>query len=250
MGASTVSGRDCLAGYIKFLNPSSASKGRALVPLAMEKDTELVAPHIASGGYWWTGIAVMNTGDDDSIVTFSAYNMEGNLIGVAEHFMKAKQNLVQEASNIFSGLPAGEIASMRIISQNSRPLSGFLLYGSTDGLQLAGIPIRSAVLSPVYLSHLACIEPWWTGIGLMNVSDVPADITLTLFNDDADFLSAQTHRLNPNQRLAGTIKGLFSADVSKSARYLKIESDAGQPVSGIYLIGTNDGFRLMGDGIR
>jgi len=250
MSASTVSGRDCLAGYIKFLNPSSASKGRALVPLAMEKDTELVAPHIASGGYWWTGIAVMNTGDDDSIVTFSAYNMEGNLIGVAEHFMKAKQNLVQEASNIFSGLPAGEIASMRIISQNAQPLSGFLLYGSTDGLQLAGIPIRSAVLSPVYLSHLACIEPWWTGIGLMNVSDVPADITLTLFNDDADFLSAQTHRLNPNQRLAGTIKGLFGVDVSESARYLKIESDAGQPVSGIYLIGTNDGFRLMGDGIR
>jgi hypothetical protein len=250
MGASTVSGRDCLAGYIKFLNPSSASKGRALVPLAMEKDTELVAPHIASGGYWWTGIAVMNTGDDDSIVTFSAYNMEGNRIGVAEHFMKAKQNLVQEASNIFSGLPAGDIASMRAVSQNGRSLSGFLLYGSTDGLQLAGIPIRSAALSPVYLSHLASIEPWWTGIGFMNVSDVPADISFSLFNGNGDFLSARTHRLNPNQRLASTIKGLFGADMSESARYLKIESDAGQPVSGIYLIGSSDGFRLMGAGIR
>ena len=250
MGASTKSGRNCLAGYIKFLNPSSASKGRALVPLAMEGDTELVAPHIASGGYWWTGIAVMNTGDDDSIVTFSAYDMEGNRIGTAEHFMKAKQNLVQEASNIFPGLPAGDIASMRAVSQNGRSLSGFLLYGSTDGLQLAGIPIRSAALSPVYLSHLACIEPWWTGIGFMNVSDVPADISFSLFNGNGDFLSARTHRLNPNQRLASTIKGLFGADISESARYLKIESDAGQPVSGIYLIGSSDGFRLMGAGIR
>lgn len=250
MSASTVSSRDCLIGYIKFLNPSFASEGRALVPLAVEGDTELVVPHIASGGYWWTGIAVMNTGDDDSIVTFSAYDMEGNQIGVAEHLMKAKQNLVHEASNIFPGLLAGDIASMRIVSQNSQPLSGFLVYGSTDGLQLAGIPIRSAVLSPAYLSHLACIEPWWTGIGLMNVSDAPADISFSLFNGDGDFLSVQTHSLNPNQRLASTIKGLFGADISESARYLKIESDAGQPVSGIYLIGSSDGFRLMGDGIR
>ena len=250
MSASTVSGRDCLIGYIKFLNPSSGSDGRALVPLATERDTELVVPHIASGGYWWTGIAVMNTGDDDSTVTFSAYDMEGNQIGVAEHFMKPKQNLVKEASNIFSGLPAGDIASMRVVSQNGQPLSGFLLYASTDGLQLAGIPIRSAGLSPVYLSHLAVFESWWTGIGLMNVSDVPAAIILSLFNGDGDFLSAHTHNLNPNQRLASTIKGLFGTDISESARYLKIESDAGQPVSGIYLIGSSDGFRLMGDGIR
>ena len=249
MSASAISGRDSLAGYIKFLNPSFASEGRALVPLAMEKNAELVVPHIASGGYWWTGIAVMNTGDDDSTVTFSAYDMEGNRIGAAEHFMKAKQNLVREASNIFPGLPAGEIASMRVVSQNGQPLSGFLLYGSTDGLQLAGIPICSAVLSPVYLSHLAVIEPWWTGIGLMNVGDAPADITLTLFSSDGDFLGAKTYPLNPNQRLASTMKELFGADIFESARYLKIESDGGQPVSGIYLIGTSDGLRLMGDGI-
>ena len=67
---------------------------------------------------------------------------------------------------------------------------------------------------------------------------------------EGDFLGANTYRLNPNQRLAGTIKGLFGADVSESARYLKIESNAGQPVSGIYLIGSSDGLRLMGDGIQ
>jgi hypothetical protein len=250
MSASIVSGRESLIGYIKFLNPSSASKGRALVPLAMERETEFVVPHIASGGYWWTGIAVMNTGNDDSIVTFSAYDMEGNQIGAAEHFMKAKQNLVQEASNIFPGLQAGEIASMRIVSQNAQSLSGFLVYGSTDGLQLAGLPIHPAFASPVYLSHVACSGSWWTGIGLMNTSDVPADISFSLFNVDGNLLDLKIRHLNPNQRLASTIKGLFGNDISQAARYLKIESDSGHPVSGIYLIGSSDGLRLMGDVIR
>ena len=250
MSASTVSGRESLIGYIKFLNPSSGSKGRALVPLAMEGAAELVAPHIASGGYWWTGIAVMNTGDNDSTVTFLAYDAEGNQIGASEHLMKAKQNFVHEASNIFPGTWPEEIASMKVLSHNGQPLTGFMLYGSTHGLQLAGLPILPAFASPVYLSHVPCSGSWWTGIGLMNVSDVPADISFSLFNVDGNLLDLKIRHLNPNQRLASTIKGLFGTDISESARYLKIESDSGQPLSGIYLIGTNDGFRLMGDVIH
>ena len=251
MSASTESGRDSLAGYIKFRNPSNGSKGRALVPLTMmEKAPKLVAPHIASNGYWWTGIAVMNTGDNDSTVTFLAYDGEGNQIDASEYLMKAKQNFVHEASSIFPGTPAGQIASMKVLSHNGQPLAGFMLYGSTHGLQLAGLPILPAFASPVYLSHVPCSGSWWTGIGLMNVSDVPADISFSLFNEDGNLLDLKIRHLNPNQRLASTIKGLFGADISESARYLKIESDGGQSVSGIYLIGTNDGFRLMGDVIR
>lgn len=250
MSASTMSNRDSLVGYIKFLNPSFGSRARAIVPLATEGDTELVVPHIASGGNWWTGIALMNTGNGDSTVTFSVYDVEGNQIGAVEHILKAKQNLVREASNIFAGSVAGEIASMKVVSQNSQPLCGLLLYGSTQELQLAGLPIRPAAASPLYLSHLACFDPWWTGIGLMNASEVPADISFSLFNGKGDFLGVRTHHLNPNQRLASTVKGLFGDDISQTAMYLKIESAGGQPVSGIYLIGSSDGFRLMGDVIH
>ena len=251
MSASTVSGRECLLGYIKFLNPSFGSKGRALVPLSMERGTQLVVPHVASNGYWTTDIAVMNTGDDDSTVRFSAYDEGGNLISAAEYLLNAKQNLVDKASDIFPDILAGKITSIKIVSKNDQPLCGLLLYGSRDGLQLAGMPIHPAfALPPVYLSHVACSGSWWTGIGLMNVSDVPADISFSLFNEDGNLLDLKIRHLNPNQRLASTIKGLFGADISESARYLKIESDGGQSVSGIYLIGTNDGFRLMGDVIR
>jgi hypothetical protein len=189
----------------------------------------------------------MNTGDDDSTVRFSAYDEGGNLISAAEYLLNAKQNLVDKASDIFPDILAGEITSIKIVSKNDQPLCGLLLYGSTDGLQLAGMPIHPAVASTVYLPHLACFGTWGTGIGVMNSGDVGADISFSLFNDVGEVLSAKTRHLNPSQRLAITIKNLFGDELSQAARYLKIESAAGQPVSGIYLFATSDGFRLMGD---
>ena len=250
MSASTESGRDSLAGYIKFRNPSSGSKGRALVPLTMiERSPALIAPHIASDGYWWTGIAVMNAGNSDSTVTISACDKEGNQIGCLEQSLRAKQNFVRMASNIFPGAPAEDIASMKFFSGDGQPLCGLLLYGTSDELQLAGLPLLPSIVSPVHLPHLACFEPWWTGVGLMNAGDAPADVQFSLFDKDGDILESTMRSLNPAQRLAITIRDLFGADnISQAARYLKIESS--QPLSGIYLIGTNDGFRLMGDVIR
>ena len=247
MSASTQSGRDSLAGYIKFCNPSNGSKGRALVPLTMiERSPALIAPHIASDGYWWTGIAVMNTGSGDSIVTISACDKEGYQIGYLEQLLRAKQNFVCMASDIFPGTSAEDIASIKFFSGDGQPLCGLLLYGSSDGLQLAGLPLLPSTVSPVYLPHLACFETWWTGVGLMNAGDAPADVQFSLFDRDGGILKSTMRPLNPAQRLAITIRDLFDADdISQAARYLKIESS--QPLSGIYLIGTNDGLRLMGD---
>lgn len=255
MSASTKSGRDSLIGYTKFLNPSSGSKGRALVPLTMkEKAPMLVAPHIASDGYWWTGIAVMNTGNSDSTVAISACDKEGKQIGYLEQSLRAKQNFVRMASDIFpeDEVPAADIASMKFFSGDGQSLCGLLLYGTSDGLQLAGLPLLPSTVSPVYLSHLACFEPWWTGVGLMNAGDAPADVQFSLFDKDGGILGSTTCPLKPAQRLAVTIRDLFGADtednIFQAARYLKIESP--QPLNGIYLIGTNDGLRLMGDVIR
>lgn len=248
MSASTESSRDSLAGYIKFRNPSNGSKGRALVSMSMMEAPRLVVPHIAFDGYWWTGIAVMNTGSGDSIVTISACDKEGNQIGCLEQSLKAKQNFVRMASDIFPGVPAKDIASLKFFSGDGQPLCGLLLYGSSDGLQLAGLPLLPSTVSPVYLPYLACFETWWTGVGLMNAGDAPADVHFSLFDRDGDILGSTMRPLNPAQRLAITIKDLFEDNISQAARYLKIEST--QPLSGIYLIGTNDALRLMGDVIR
>ncbi|MCP4110133.1 MAG: hypothetical protein GY749_32195 [Desulfobacteraceae bacterium] len=250
MSAVAASGRECLAGYIEFLNPYFGSKGRALVPLTNETGPELVIPHIASTDEWNTQIAVMNTGDDDSPVIFSAYDAKGNLIDVSEYLLNAKQNFVSYASDIFENRPVQDIASIRIVSQNSQPMCGLMLYGTVSEFQLAGVPIHPPANSSLYLSHIASNQHWWTGIGLMNAGDVPTDISFTLFKDNGQILGEKTEYLNPGQQLSRFAKDLFSDDIIGSARYMKIESETGQPINGIYLMGTKDGRRLMGDVMR
>ncbi len=248
MGVSTISGSACLSGYIRFITPSD-SKERGLVALDTETGPDLVVPHIASNADWWTDISVMNTGDEDSPLTFLAYDGEGNQIGLAEIQLKEKQNLVQRAAEIFPELRSEEIASMRMLSQNAQPLCGTLLYGTNDNLRLAAIPIQAADAPSLYLPLVASTEPWYTAIALMNAGDTPADIAFSLFGSDGELLGTTNKRMNPNQQIATLVSALFSEATDPSARYMEIESLDGEPISGVYLIGTDDGLRMVGDAI-
>ncbi len=138
---------------------------------------------------------------------------------------------------------------MRITSQDDQPLSGILLYGTNDNLRLAAIPIQAANASSLYLPLVAGTEPWYTAIGLMNAGDRPADIAFSLFDGDGELLGTINRRMNPNQRIAALVSALFSGTIDPSARYMEIEALDGEPISGVYLIGTNDGPRVMGDAI-
>ncbi len=243
MSAAASSGRDCLTGYTEFQNVSDY-KGRALVPLTMGERGTLVVPHTASDDYWRTSIVVMNTGDLAAPVTLSAYGIEGDRISLSEHLLNARQHLAEEVSDIFPEIPGIEIASVKI--KSGQPLSGVLLYGTTDGRQLAGMPITSAAASSLYLPHIASTETWWTGIGVMNAGDEPTDISLSLFDDTGTILQVMSDHLNPNQRLVGLMKGLFDTESLSSARYMSVSSTNDQPLSGIYLMGATDKLRLMG----
>lgn len=249
MSASTESGRESLIGYIKFLNPSEGLSGRALVPLVTEEETQLVAPHIASNGYWTTDIAVMNSGYSESPVRFYAFDEAGNLIDTADYMLKAKQNVVNEVSDIFPGTPSGKIASVKIVSVSTQPICGLMIYGNADGLQLAGMPLHAASASTIYLPHIACFGKWNTGIGVINAGYMEDDVSFYLLDAEGEVLGTRIYHMDPNQHMAITVTNLFDNEICQAGKYLKIESEGGQPLSGIYLIATSDGFRLMGDSI-
>jgi len=245
--AFTESGRESLIGYLKFYNPSSA--GRCLIPLLGKGSTSLVVPHVASGGYWVTDIAVMNTGDAPSNVRLRAYNAAGDLIDSAEQRLAEKQIIAAEISELFPDVTSREIASVRIKSEDRQPLCGVLSYGSQHGLQLAGMPLYDGGSAELCLPHLACSGTWWTGIGLLNPNDAGTDITFTLFDQQRTLLSQKNRYLEANERMAITVRNLFGDDFTAAARYLKIESSEGLPLNGIYLFGSCNGFLLMGDTI-
>ena len=253
MSVHATGGRDCLVGYLEFWSgPMFQYRTGALVPAPLERKTELIVPHIASGvewpphGYWRTDIVVMNTGDVDSQVIFTAYDDSGEEIASAAHVLKANQAFKEEAADIFPQAHAGDIASVRIIS-DGQLLSGFVNFRLEDGYQSAGVPMTGPGESTLYLSHLACIDSWHTGIGLMNAARyIQTEVVFSLMDATGDVLAETSRSLKPNQRFANTVKGLFGSDFSPDARYLRAESVTGQPLCGLYLMTTGAGMWMNG----
>jgi len=250
MQALTASGNDCLVGYITFLNPFSA-RGRALISLNKnsEDNNSLVIPHVLSGSGWWTGIAVMNTGIGNNEIYCSAYNSGGQEVSSKQYVLAEMGNLVIEAGNMFDDVPAEDIASIRILSLNDNSFSGLVIFGNKNKKQLAGMPIRPANESMIYAPHVAESGLWWTEIGLMNAGNEEDSVSITAFNAAGELIAERVHVLQPNQCLAGSVTHIFQEDLQlcESIKYLKAESFSGQPISGLYLIGSQDGNRLMGD---
>jgi hypothetical protein len=240
--AATESGNTSLTGYVGLSNPS----GQQAVSSLGQSGDVLLVPHIAEKGYWRTEINLMNTGAEDSTVVFSGYDSEAALIGTSEIILKAKQSLALDMPDMFPGISAEKIASARIVSRNHQPLNGMLIYETTQK-RFVAIPLNPSGASTLYMPHIACSEIWWTGIGLMNAGNKTADISFSLYAADGRLAGNAVRKLKPNQRLASTVRELFDAESLSSGRYMKITSSEGQPIVGIYLIGTYDGRRMMGD---
>lgn len=254
ISAETQSGRETLMGFCVFLDPSRGAVGRALVP-ATDGETELLVPHVASlppgpdSNGWWTGIALMNRGTGIADLRFRAYDAFGTLLAEFKQWLAPKQNYVRLASDMFD-LPQERIASVRIQSLNGQPISGFFLYGGSFGGKLAGIPLYPPQSSLLYLPQPVSEEGWWTGIGLINAGASPSNVALRLMDADQRVLAEVNELLASNAKFCTTLETLFSPEALASARYLSAESQQGEDLSAIYVIGADDGLRLTGDSFQ
>ncbi|MCP4110131.1 MAG: SUMF1/EgtB/PvdO family nonheme iron enzyme [Desulfobacteraceae bacterium] len=221
-------------------------------PVIAQEGMELVAPHIGYGDGWWTELAVLNIGEANTVVTFYAYDNEGSQIGTAKNItLLANQNYVKDVADLFPDVLSPEdIASMRIVSHSSF-LTGLLTYGKTNTTQLAGLPLLPATSSILYVPHVEVNNPWWTGIGVMNAGDSETEISLSLFSNER-LIKTISKTLKPNQRLVGKISysELFGNYNYTQGRYLIIESANSQPISGMFIVSTDDDTTYMGDSMQ
>ena len=85
----------------------------------------------------WTGIAFVNTSDDDTRVTLSLHDDKGTEISQETINLRGFEKVVDNPENIFGGNITA--ATYMKFSSNSNVV-GFQLNGSTDGMMLDGLP--------------------------------------------------------------------------------------------------------------
>ena len=202
------------------------------------KDTltsQIYYPHIASDSVWWTGIVAYNPSSFSSNITVIPYSSEGNSLTTLKVAITGKGKYVGVVSDL--NLP-DDTAWFRIESE--RPITGFELFATHDGNQLAGYVGTEGGNKGIF----AKIEKeGWTGIAFVNNENSKATVTLTAYDNEGSKVATETMNLNPYQKVVNYAEKIFRENIT-NATYISYSSD--KSVVGFQLNGSSDGRMLDG----
>ncbi len=122
-----------LAGSVIFGDPERNSFASAL-PLVSNPSTTLVLGQVASDSDYWTGIALVNKGDEDVTATIEVFDRQGTIIASKQENISKRQRKSQLLTQYFPSLVGREIHSGYIKVTSTRGLLGFALFGTKDAL--------------------------------------------------------------------------------------------------------------------
>jgi hypothetical protein len=197
----------------------------------------LYYPHVANDG-WWTGIVAYNPSDLGCTITITPYSAQGGALTPSTLPIEGKEKYVGAVADL--DLPA-QTAWFKIDS--TRPLTGFELFGTVDGNQLAAYAGGggTGAMEGVF----AKIEKiGWTDIAFVNTEAIAASVTLTAFDDNGTPVATQVLPVGGQAKVVHRAEDIFSQDVIRSATYIAYSSD--RNVVGFQLNGSADGTMLDG----
>jgi hypothetical protein len=197
----------------------------------------LYYPHVA-GSEWWTGIVAYNPSDSAGTITITPYSEQGALLSTLTLPIGGKGKYVGAVSAL--GLP-GETAWFSIDATS--PLSGFELFGATDGSKLGayagdgGAGAMAGVFAKIEKNG-------WTGIVFVNAEADAASVTLTAYDDNGGVVATQIlPPINGHGKAVNNPQSIFTQEIG-SATYIAYASD--RNVVGFQLNGSSDGTMLDG----
>jgi hypothetical protein len=195
-------------------------------------------PHVASDNIWWTGIVAYNPSESACTITITPYSATGTPLSPSTPPpIAGKGKYIGPVSQL--GLPA-QTAWFKIDS--TTPLSGFELFGTVDGNQLAayagggGTSAKAGVFAKIEKNG-------WTGIAFVNTEDSAASVTLTAYNDNGTVVATQVLPVSGYAKVVNNPEAIFSQNIS-GATYIAYSSD--KNVVGFQLNGSSDGTMLDG----
>ena len=193
-------------------------------------------PHVAGDG-WWTGIVAYNPWEWACTMTVTPYTAQGTPLSPKTLSLSGKGKYIGTVAGL--GFPA-QTAWFKIDS--TRSLTGFELFGTVDGSQLAaysgggGTGAKTGVFAKIE-------NIGWTGIAFVNTEDSAAYVTLTAYNDNGTAVATQVLPVSGRAKVVNLAEAIFSQDIS-SATYIAYSSD--RNIVGFQLNGTSDGMMLDG----
>ncbi len=243
-----------LAGAEIFYRVASLHQAAAL-RLSGKTARTFYFPHIDITGFWWTGISLINPGNEAATIKLEAFDADGHAIpdngsttGTATFSLLGQTRRVDLVEDFFDKPLNSKAAWIRV--ESNQPLTGLEIFGSRAGFQ----EDLSAGLEAVSEPSVSMIFPWatdgenrqWCGLALLNPDETnPAeDITVTLLTEDGTTIGLAALHLEPLQKHVVLLRNLFGGTVPPGGAYLRVQSD--MPLVGFELTGDDEHQWLMG----
>ncbi len=196
--------------------------------------TNIYYPHIASDSKWWTGTSAYNPSGTSCSITITPFREDGIPLRSQMLNLDPQEKYIGTVKGL--NFPA-ETAWFKISS--TRPITGFELFGTRDGRQLAGY-------TGVGISNkngvFAKIEPdGWTGIAFVNIESCSTKIIMSAFDDSGRLISLENLDLNAYEKVVAMPYDLFSQNITE-ATYIAYSSSGN--VVGFQLNGSSDDMML------
>ncbi|MEA1921383.1 MAG: S8 family serine peptidase [Pseudomonadota bacterium] len=198
--------------------------------------TEIFYPHVVTTDDWWTGVVAYNSTQETGRLDFTTFNQTGDILSEVSVNLPGHNKFIGSVASL--GFPQ---ATAWFKIEANQPMTGFELFGTHNGFQLAGY-------SGVDISGTKGIFPkldneGFTGIAMVNTTSTPTTITLTAYGNDGNMVSSNELQLAGYERIVKVAEELFDSDIS-SATYISYQSNC--KVVGFQLNGSNDGMLLDG----
>jgi hypothetical protein len=128
-----------IAGNVFFGNPGVRGFATAL-PLLSKLQSQFVISQVASDSTYYTGLALLNPGDDEARAVIQVFDAAGNVIASKIETIPAKGRRSKLLTELFPELAGVEIGSGYITMTVSRNVATFGLFGQRDQSVLSAVP--------------------------------------------------------------------------------------------------------------
>ena len=217
---------------VELFGSNGTSKQLSGVLLKSKLESDIYYPHLTySYQHWWTGIVAYSPKKDCEL-TIHRYCADGYAFPLIKEDIKAGEKFVSSA-DVLSYLADEGIEWMHIHS--STPLTGFELFGSEDGKQLAGYTSVGIASKKGIFPKLE--KNGWTGIAFINIKPKPNTVVLKAYDDDGCLVAVKSLQLKAFQKQVDTADNFFSEDISE-ATYIAYSAE--EEIVGFQLNGTGD----------
>jgi len=189
------------------------------ISLSSELTNVIYYPHIACDANWWTGIAVYDPNAANKSFLITPYSKTGTAYAPITVTMAAGQKKLSKSAAALGLLEGTEW--LRVEATGG--ITGFELFGSTDGNQLGGytgVGIRATHGIMAKLDRRG-----WSGIALVNSEASPADVTLKARDNNGKLIATKELRINAFAKILGTPQTIFPNSDINSASYITYQSD-------------------------